>query len=253
MPKLMNTDNMQNINISGPGSFQFSSVRIENLEATEYTIVTIVVDETGSVTNFAGELLKCVKSIIESCKKSPRSENLLIRLVAFNDKIREIHGFKLLKDININDYKPFKPQGVTGLYDAAYSSICATLEQAKRLIDQDFDANGAVYIITDGLDNCSKMKPQDIAKRLDEALHNEKEIESIISILIGLHDIGISSSNDVQRGLSYFQAEANISQFIDVGDATPAKLAKLAGFVSKSISSQSQALGTGGPSQPLTF
>ena len=38
---------------------------------------------------------------------------------------------------------------------------------------------------------------------------------------------------------------------IDVGDATPRKLAKLAAFVSQSISSQSQALGTGGPSQNI--
>ena len=38
---------------------------------------------------------------------------------------------------------------------------------------------------------------------------------------------------------------------IDAGDATPAKLAKLAVFISTSISSQSQHLGTGGPSQQI--
>jgi hypothetical protein len=36
-----------------------------------------------------------------------------------------------------------------------------------------------------------------------------------------------------------------------MGNVTPGKLAKLAQFVSKSISSQSQALGTGGASQPV--
>ena len=49
------------------------------------------------------------------------------------------------------------------------------------------------------------------------------------------------------------EVEAGLSQFVDAGDATPQRLAKLAQFVSQSISLQSRALGSGAPSQPLTF
>ncbi|MEZ4527349.1 MAG: hypothetical protein R2941_15630 [Desulfobacterales bacterium] len=65
-------------------------------------------DETGSVASFAKDLLKTVKSIVEACKKSPRAENLMIRLTSFNEAQREIHGFKPLSAINVNDYKAFK-------------------------------------------------------------------------------------------------------------------------------------------------
>lgn len=251
MPKMMPADDMDVTQIPGPGTFQFSAVRPENLGATEYTLVSIVVDETGSVFHFATELLNTVKSIVEACQKSPRAENLMIRLLSFNDKVTEIHGFKPLSTINPKDYKPFNPDGITALYDAVYSSVSATLLYAKLLSDQDFDVNAAVYIITDGMDNKSLITPAMIADKIKKAKIGE-DIESMITVLVGLKDPK-DKSNDVSKALEKFQKQAHLTQYVDAGDATPKRLAKLAQFVSQSIASQSQALGTGAASQPLSF
>jgi len=92
MPRLMGkNDNNQVIATPGPGNFQFSAVRIEDLGATEYTLVTIVCDISGSVMSFADELLHCIKTIVIASQKNPRSENLLLRLLTFNHEIHEIH------------------------------------------------------------------------------------------------------------------------------------------------------------------
>ena len=242
----------QVITIPGGGNFQFSAVRIEDLGATEYTLVTIVCDISGSVFGFKDELLGCIKSIIGACKKSPRAENLLVRLITFNNKIFEIHGFKNLKDIDPTQYKDLNPQEWTALYDASYDGIGATLEYAKQLVSQDFACNGAVYIITDGMDNKSTMTPSAIKNKIDNSIRHE-EIESIVTVLIGLTDPNTSWNGDVKKYLEKFSKEANLTQFVDIGSATPQKLAKLANFVSQSVSSQSQALGTGAPSQTLNF
>lgn len=252
MPRLMATSDDQVISIPGPGNFQFSAVRIEDLGATEYTLVTIVCDISGSVRLFAAELLRAIQTVVESCKKSPRADNLLIRLLHFNDNVREIHGFKTLVDVDPNAYDPLHPSGMTALFDASFDGIGATLEYAKRLVDQDFDCNGAVYVITDGMDNQSSMTPSAIKDKIAEALRNE-EIESLITVLIGIQDPNSRWSADVKQALQKFKDEANLDEFIDAGDATPQKLAKLANWVSQSVSSQSQALGTGGPSQILSF
>jgi hypothetical protein len=53
--------------------------------------------------------------------------------------------------------------------------------------------------------------------------------------------------------LENFRINAGLDEYISIGDATAGKLAKLAQFVSQSVSSQSQALGTGGASQPVSF
>jgi len=50
----------------------------------------------------------------------------------------------------------------------------------------------------------------------------------------------------VTTALKNFSDQARLNQFVDAGEATAQKLAKLAAFVSRSITSQSQALGSGG-------
>jgi uncharacterized protein YegL len=257
MPKLMNdSSNDEVIQIPGGGNFQFSAERIENLvDATEYTLVTIVCDISGSVISYSDKLLDCIKSIVKACKKSPRAENLLVRLLTFNENITEIHGFKSLNDIDPEQYSPLQCTGFTALYDATYDGVGATLEYAKRLTKQDYGCNGAVYIITDGADNRSTMTPFSIKEKIELALR-EEHIESIISILVALRDPNINGqrwANDVKQYLDKFYKDAGLTQFVDIGDATSQKLAKLANFVSQSISSQSQALGTGAPSQTLQF
>jgi len=248
MPKLMNTDdNVEVINIPGAGSFQFSAIRPEDLGASEYTLVTIVVDISGSVHDYASDLLKAVKAIVEACKKSPRSENLLVRLVTFNHDLKELHGFKLLNLINPNDYKDFYCGGTTALFDSVYESISATITYSKSLVDKDFNCNGCIYIITDGEDIGSRIATKNMIKdKLSESTNSEV-IESLITVLIGIN------TNSCKMFLENFKNDSNLTQFVDVGEASAQKLAKLAAFVSKSISSTSQALGTGASSQPLTF
>jgi len=246
-------DTEEVIQQTGPGAFQFSAVRVEHLGASEYTLVTIVLDISGSVYNFADELLKMVKTVVEACKKSDRAENLMIRYLTFNQNIMEMHGFRLLKDIDPNDYEELRPDGYTALYDASYDAIGATIDYSSRLVDDyEFDVNGAVYIITDGMNNRGNMTPKSIKDKVAGALAHEK-IESLITVLVGLQDPQNSWATEVKVHLETFVSDAELSQFVDAGDATAGKLAKLANFVSQSVSSQSQSLGTGAPSASLTF
>jgi hypothetical protein len=249
MQKSVLSDEMQFLQPPGSGSFKFSAIRPENLGATEYTLVTIVLDTTGSVATFADELLKMVKSVIDACKKSPRAENLLLRFVTFDTAhgIVEKHGFKLLSILDMNDYKTPNCNGMTPLWDATFDSINAALHYSQTLKSQDFSVNGAIYIITDGDNNASTIAtPSSIRKRLEDSKKQEV-IESLITVLIGIN------TADCKDLLEQFKDKAGLTQFVDVSQATPQRLAKLAAFVSKSISSQSTAVGSGSPSQPVTF
>lgn len=253
MPRLMAADDTQTITIPGPGNFQFSAIKIEELGATEYTLFTMVVDISGSVSPFKNELLECIKSTVKACQKHPRAENILYRLMLFNHNLQEVHGFKNLTEINPDkDYDPLYPDGMTALFDATYDAVGATVEFGKRLVEQDFDVNGIVCITTDGMNNRGSMTPNEIKKKVQSALAKE-EVESILTILVGLHDPNLDWEAETRHALTKFQVEAELSQFVDVGDATPENLAKLANFVSESVSSQSNALGTGAPSQTLQF
>jgi len=255
MPKLMDAGTMMNGVIGGMQNFQFSGVRTEHLGATEYTAVSIIVDVTGSVMGFENDLRNTLIAAVEACKKSPRSNNLLLRTAIFSTTqpghVNELHGFKPLVDIDPNiDYQPFRPGGTTPLYDATYSAVGATVAYCERLMKDDFLANGIIFIVTDGCEcpeppyNPSTATPTMIKNEIRNAVAMEK-LESLVTVLIGIN------AQNYRAELVNFQNEAGIDKYIDAGDATKGKLAKLAEFVSQSVSSQSQALGTGGPSQNI--
>jgi hypothetical protein len=128
---------------------------------------------------------------------------------------------------------------MTALNDAVINGIEAMGSYAKSLEQNDFSTNGILFVISDGDDNASKHEVSAIQKVTTDVLRSEA-LESFISVLVGINLDPVTA----QR-LDEFNKNANITQFVNIGDATPQKLAKLANFVSKCISSQSQSLDDG--------
>lgn len=228
------------------GGFGFSGVRPDKLGSTEYTLVELIVDISGSVAHYVSHLEKCLTSVVEACKKSAKVNNLLLRFVTFNHGIYEIHGFTPVMDIDPASYIKLHCTGGTSLIDAIFSSVGASNIYGKLLADQDYAVNAISFVITDGDDNGSTMSMGDVKKQLEEGVNSEY-LESSISVLIGINTVNCGTY------LKRLATDVGFTQYIDTGDVTPEKLARLASFVSKSISSQSNSLGSGGPSQPLTF
>lgn len=229
-------------------NFHFSGESIDKLGASEYTLVNIVVDMSGSVSSYRNELTECIKTIVRSCKYSQRAENLMIRLTTFNNSIYEEHGFSLLNAIDADSYQSKSPTGSTALYDATIDGLQAVKSYGSNLFDQEFDANGIVFIITDGDDNNSSSNISDITTTLAK-INAEEKLESLRTILIGVN----TKNDNLKNKLENFKKMANLDQYVDIEDANKNSLAKLANFISKSISAQSLALGTGGPSQAVSF
>ena len=231
-----------------PNQFQFSAVDISQLGATEYTLVNILVDESSSVNGFKKELDECLKVIVDACKKHPRSGNLLARVATFSSRgVSEVHGFSAIPGIDTSKYNVM-PSGSTPLYDAALDAIDTTGSFAKTLTDQDYFVNGIFFVITDGEENCSHTGTVAKIKSTLASLRQTEALESIKSILIGVNVQGGTSAY-----LDAFKNDAGFDEYIALADASAGKLAKLAQWVSQSISSTSQALGSGGPSQSVSF
>jgi uncharacterized protein YegL len=242
MPRFDN-DNLQHNQV---GHFGFSATRIEDLGATEYTLVTIVVDASGSVGGFVTELEKAIQEVVQSCQLSPRADNLMIRLIRFNGAVDELHGFKLLSSCNVQDYQNFiGPSGSTALYDATVDGIESLSNYGQQLLGQDFLVNGLLVVITDGEENQSTLPISRVRDALQAATTQEK-LESVTSILIGVNDQCATS-------LQKFKNDAGFTEFLNLKDASKQSLAKLAKFVSRSISATSQSVGSGAAPASLTF
>lgn len=227
-------------------NFNFSAVKPEKLGASEYTLVTFAQDLSSSLCGFEDDLLKLKVTAVEACRKNPRIDNLMLRNITFNSQVVEEHGFAELATIDPSRFTRPTCGGRTLLYDATLNAIEATNIYAAQLAAQEFFVNGIVIIGTDGEDYGSTTTTNEIKRAIERGIKSEA-LESLMVILVGLNPSSCSAS------LQRFKNEAGLTQYEEVTSLTPATLAKLAKFYSQSISSQSQSLGTGGPSQPITF
>ncbi len=250
MPLLIadETDDLQQTALT-TNHYGYSATRMEDLGATEYTLVSIVCDASGSVMPFRAELERALKAIVQACRLSPRADTLMLRLVSFDQTLHELHGFRLLERCPPKDYDGvLRGGGSTALHDAAENAVSAATDYARRLAAGDYAANAIVFVLTDGMDNASTLTPRAVQEALSRAV-TEEALESLVSVLIGVN----VQDRTVGGYLKDFRTDVGFTQYVEIGAANAKTLAKLADFVSRSISAQSQSLGTGGPSQSLSF
>jgi uncharacterized protein YegL len=230
------------------GNYGYTGTQVDQLTSFENTLAVGLLDESGSTTGFARDMELCVKEIIKSLRHSPRADNLMYRHCHFGTNFREVHGYKPLAQINPDDYDNcYQPGGRTALYDSYDRVFTELIDYAEKQAAQKYLCNGVVYGISDGQDYGSTLGRKDVRLKLARAISSEA-LESLITILIGVND-----DSQIQDDLQKFANEVGFTQYIPVAKADEKTLAKVANFVSQSISSQSQALGTGGPSKSLTF
>jgi len=246
---IFDDDDASGFKTTGSG-FQFSGTNVNTLQnASEYTLVVIAADVSSSVTSFAQEIEGCLKSSLEACQKSPRVDNLLTRFLTFNHKVVEQHGFRPLSDCHLDKYTgSIHPSGSTSLYDASVNAVDSAATYGKALQDQEYTTNAVVVILTDGMDVGSTLKAHHVKEAVARARKGES-LESIMTILVGIN----VTDSEVSRYLTAFKDEAGFDQYVEAKDATPKTFARIAGFISKSVSSVSQSVGSGGPSAPITF
>ncbi len=261
--KMMGQDASKNMGTAN--GFEFSGTPNNKLGASEYAIANIMMDLSGSVGGWERKLEECQKTIVAACRHCPRSSNLLLRTCSFNDSVKEIHGYVELMKINPADYdNKFNAGGGTALLDATMNAIETVGEYAKELDKKDIFCNAVVFVITDGDENSSQIATIGTQgnrvlrgqKKIAEVLNRvrkEEVLESIKVILIGVADVKTQEGQNLERLLLDFKQNANIDEFLMIGDMSKSTLAKLAGFVTQSFSSSSTALNTGGPSKPINL
>jgi uncharacterized protein YegL len=226
-------------------------VELEKLTGTDqYTIVEIVKDISGSVYGYATELQRIQQEVIKALKKSPRVDNLLIRNTSFNSNgIVEDHGYDLLADIDESQYPVPRCGGGTPLYDATFQSVKSMHAFGSKLWKKEFTVNGLIFVITDGSENYSHIirNASEVKDAVNALMADEEALEEINVVLIGVN------INAYRKALEDFQKESGIVQFIDIETADESSIAKIIGFISRSVSSSSQALLTGGKSQQVSI
>jgi len=241
------SEGLQSFAIPG-GNYGYTGANLDTLQSFENTIAVGLVDESGSTVGFKRQLELTVQEIVKSLRNNENADKLLYAHYHFDRTFKEIHGFKELANINPADYDGcWAGGGCTTLFDSEVKVIKFVGDYGKQMTAKQFMCNGIIYILTDGHDYGSMMTEADVIDALSTVVAAE-DLESLMTILIGINE-----DPDTQAKLKKHAETVGFSQYVPAKDASEKTLNRIAGFVSQSISSQSQALGSGGPSQSLTF
>ena len=249
MPKF-NDPNVTHTNIAG-SHFGYSSEKPATLLASAYCLAALTFDVSGSMEPFQQQLHEVVRKVLKSLNHSPRAENLLVRNVSFGTSVDEITGFVHLKSIDPDEVcnKLQCTSPATSLYDSAVSQVEAIRDYAIELKKQDIYANAVLIIITDGQDNNSKHKSGLAVADTVKKIKHDEVLEQLTTILI---KVNVSDPTS-QQMLDKFAADAQFTQTEDASLVTESHIARLSGFISKSVSSNTATVGTGNQSQAVTF
>ena len=236
------------------GHFGFTAVSMDDLESSGYTLASLVVDRSGSTQGFEQPMEAAVVASIEALRKMPTADSIMLRVLTIDNDCEEQHGFIPLADIDVARYVgAFSPRGMTSLFDGVINAAEAAACYGTQLLKDRFNANGILIVITDGCNNAGRFCSDSDLPAVRDALTSTQRkecLESFTTVLIGVN----LQSREVEAVLRKFHAEAGFSvPMIALKDADPKTIAKIGKFVTDSVSSTSQALGTGGPSQVPTF
>lgn len=233
------------------GRYVYTGQPVEKLGGSQYTLVTLALDMSPSIEDYIPDMEAMCQEVIKACQKDPNSEAIMMRFIGFHESIVEMQGFTELRHYDPNQFNGvIKVGSATALNEATMNAIVSTEEYGKELVNGDNMCNGVLFIITDGIDNMRGVSTSEIAAALKRIRKDEgaETVESINTILIAASD-----DTMVMNALKSFHLNSGLNQLVEMGEANAANLAKLGQFVSQSVSSTSQALGSGGPSQPQTF
>jgi hypothetical protein len=125
--------------------------------------IIVVMDESGSMSSMGSEPLQALNNFINEQKRI--DSNSLFSLYTFSSKTRRVHfNIPLGEMKTVTDYHP---DSFTALYDCISQAI-----DDKMATDR--NRGVVLVIITDGQDNCSKIKVSEIKNKISsqEAQHN---------------------------------------------------------------------------------
>ena len=115
------------------------------------TILTFVLDRSGSMSSVKSKVLSGFNEYVEEMKSS--EEPTVIRLNAFDSHTNDvIYDFEDINDVRKLSEADYIPEGLTPLYDAIGQGISAT---RKFLEPAPTESQVIFTIMTDGLENAS--------------------------------------------------------------------------------------------------
>ncbi len=143
-----------------------------DLNGDQVTLILRIIDRTGSLLRYKDEMIEAARLNVEALQESKAGDEMLMSTWTFNatDGFTVMDGFVKLEDVTPLDSNNYhmEREDMTNLYDTVYTAltdkIAGIVAYADSLKKSGIRVKVTVLVLTDGMDNKSKIDPANIQK-----------------------------------------------------------------------------------------
>lgn len=182
-------------NLNGPAVATAVHTPLDQLTSNDVTLAMNILDMSGSMYSYANDLIRAYnQEYLAAMRHSPAADDLLVSTILFNDVVKTLHGYVPLNDAQTLDAKIYQPDNATALYDAVAAGMTNMVLYAQQLRQSGVSVRGVVMVYTDGEDNSSKQRAQDVRRAAKDLLG--QELYTLALVGFGLQKpLGFPGSN----------------------------------------------------------
>ena len=203
-------------------------IDVDDVEASEATLVSALLDDSGSMAGVAAEAREGFNHVMDALSDSKQSEGILMMVSNFGGVVRP---YSLITDIERLDTQNYQPMGGTPLYDATLVMLGAAVTKVAQFEQSGVACRSVNFIVTDGDDNLSRHVRRDVARVVGDMLRSEKHIVA---------GVGIASPYVQVDFLEVFRGMGLKDEWILTPGNTASEIRRVFALISKSATRASQ-------------
>lgn len=229
------------LNLNSP--LNFNNINVGDIDMGETVNVTILIDNSGSMSPFKDFLNDEIRLMIETIKSWHQAPKIFLSMGTFGSNIEVLTGFQPVSNVTPKTFNP--NEGSTRLYDGCREFLKNIIRQQQDAMRAGIQTKNIFFVLTDGADNASNYdSASEVNKMITHVMKDEQTMGSFGAIMCGIGD-----ANDFEHA----RKEMGIQKLFVVDPNKTEKeikkeLKEVIGFLSQSISSVSSA-----PGQSVTF
>lgn len=199
---------------------------IDDVDATEATLVSVLLDMSGSMEPHRSAVLDAYAIMLKSLQGAKAAASILLSTWTFDDVPRLLFGYQPVGWLSPLTKRDYRPDGCTALYDAALGAMTGLVAYGQALDQGGVPSKRVLFVLSDGDDNRSRHRADDV-RRVAESLRREEAYTLAFA--------GFGSSD-----LAALAASMGFVDVLTTG-ATEAELRRIFRQVSQSVVRVSQA------------
>lgn len=159
-----------------------AGVNPDDIEATEVTLVSLLIDDSGSMAGLEDAVISGERTMLEAFGRSKQSDSFLVGMWALNRPV-PYHSYVRIADAVRLDRRNYQPEGMTPLCDRWGEVLSANVAYAQQLRANGTSVRSIAVVITDSYDNAShKFTTRDCARIAKDLLASEQFILAMVGV-----------------------------------------------------------------------